>query len=63
MTGHLAADILAAPLGGLHHALRAGERLKGEIADERNRFGRSLGSGFLMRKLRRSKQGIGREAR
>jgi hypothetical protein len=63
LTRHLAADILAAPLGSMHYALRAGEGLKGEIADERNRFGRILGSGFLMRKLWRSKQGIGREAR
>jgi hypothetical protein len=39
LTGHLAADILAASLGGLHYALRAGERLKGETVDERNWFG------------------------
>src|SRR5918998_5902614 len=63
LTGYLAADILAASLGSLHYALRAGERLKGETADERNRFRRILGTGFFTRKLQRSKQGIGREAR
>jgi hypothetical protein len=55
LTRHLAADIFAAPLSSLHYALRAGEGLKGETADELNRFGRILGSGFLMRKLWRSK--------
>src|ERR671913_1791259 len=63
LTGYLAADILAASLDSLHYSLWAGERLKGETADERNRFGRILGAGFFKRKQGRSKREIGREAR
>jgi hypothetical protein len=64
VTGHLAADNLAAPLGRLHYACGQGKDYSNEeTADERNWLGQALGFGFFKRKLWRPKRGVGREAR